>query len=118
MKNQRRPWVILSATNKLRKQAGRSRYAEAGIWEDNKYSFHGRLNSATPAGAAVRGVPDPSPVPEQICQAREPPWGIVDTPLIHSVSLRPPDRRWLSTIPAGRLAQSDRPASCSGLLGI
>ncbi|XP_029007668.1 uncharacterized protein zgc:113054 [Betta splendens] len=31
--------------------------------------------------------------------------GIVDTPLIHSESLRPLVQRWLSDIPAGRLAQ-------------
>jgi len=31
--------------------------------------------------------------------------GIVDTPLIHSESLRPLVKRWLSDIPAGRLAQ-------------
>lgn len=31
--------------------------------------------------------------------------GIVDTPLIHSKSLRPLVQRWLSDIPAGRLAQ-------------
>lgn len=31
--------------------------------------------------------------------------GIVDTPLIHSESLRPLLQRWLSDIPAGRLAQ-------------
>lgn len=30
--------------------------------------------------------------------------GIVDTPLIHSESLRPLVQRWLSDIPAGRLA--------------
>ncbi|KAM4613823.1 LOW QUALITY PROTEIN: 3-oxoacyl-[acyl-carrier-protein] reductase FabG [Polymixia lowei] len=32
-------------------------------------------------------------------------WGIVDTPLIQSESLRPLVQRWLSDIPAGRLAQ-------------
>uniref|UniRef100_A0A8C5AYN9 Zgc:113054 n=1 Tax=Gadus morhua TaxID=8049 RepID=A0A8C5AYN9_GADMO len=31
--------------------------------------------------------------------------GIVDTPLIHSESLRPLVQRWLSDVPAGRLAQ-------------
>ncbi len=31
--------------------------------------------------------------------------GIVDTPLIHSESLEPLVQRWLSDIPAGRLAQ-------------
>lgn len=31
--------------------------------------------------------------------------GIVDTPLIHSESLEPLVRGWLSDIPAGRLAQ-------------
>jgi len=31
--------------------------------------------------------------------------GIVDTPLIHSEDLRPLVQRWLSDIPAGRLAQ-------------
>lgn len=31
--------------------------------------------------------------------------GIVDTPLIHSENLRPLVQRWLSDIPAGRLAQ-------------